>query len=81
MTVHDEFTERVDAVQRELAGLPTIKHLLALIADPKAANARIAALEKILNDIEAARSKLAAERQAHVERVDRDMTLLAKRVA
>jgi hypothetical protein len=81
MTVHDEFTDRVDAVQRELAGLPTIKHLLAIIADPKAAAARISALEKILKDIETARAALAAERTAHIERVDRDMTLLAKRVA
>lgn len=35
MTVHDEFSERVAQVEAELAGLPTIKHLLAGLSGVK----------------------------------------------
>jgi hypothetical protein len=81
MSVHDEFADDVARAAQELNEVGTLKSLLTIIADPKAAAERIKTLEKLLRDIETARAALAAERQAHVERVDRDMTLLSKRVA
>lgn len=46
------------------AGFDVIRHLLALIADPAAAKARLDAIETGLADLERSRDKTAAERAA-----------------
>jgi predicted nucleic acid-binding Zn-ribbon protein len=77
----ERLTTRLANVERLTEAAADVTALIALISDPKAAKARLEALQKATQEVEAGQAKLAADRDAHEREVAETKATLANRWA